>query len=720
MTNTTSITLENYRRACDANILDNQQNGLIPTMQIGVGTGHFDGSTNQQRKGGEHPEGICAGACMIKFQGGKVCEDESDDQNEPGPCAGALMRKAHRDRAGANITWAWTHKGVTIMLNENILIVHGDCTGTAGPMMALVKPVEIMVEYGVIVEVRDGRGQVAGSPAGLGGWLKQRLIEATTQLDQAVLVAAGKRGSKTCRHDPEKMRELVDSVIDSGRTRVISHWEEYAAMGKVLLEPVAPTWLADLGDETVPADIRDTISRLRSQGAESQLQVRRATKFVGRIDAFSRSNYEAMPQPTSSPRRLIRTSNGEVVEHPPAGKYGCLSYVWRQWEIDNVLPSILQLSRNAGIEWLWVDQLCIDQENETEKSIEVGRMGDYYSGAAITLALVPELEEASGLDELKRGDRMTIQDAIKLPNVAGTIARAAWSTRVWTFQEAVLSRNLCIVGTMQTVNAQVAAWRGSLGDHQHGFKWAELSGEITTNDFYTGNGFLKEVYVQWDGYGRGLSCQGGWRLFDIGDAWRLTSKRKCLDERDRVYGLLGCIKEGTSVRIDYTQGVKTLLQALIDANMGEVEILATNSICPYKGSCWAPKALADLSSHCFKIRLEEPSMWMKGENVGVMAHVVDRKVLQEILGNQMMDWATERMLIVEAKTQCGVVILSGQVTGEYLWHRERGLEMEIPRQQKQGLQWHEWSIGCGRKNGCGLRQSEDDKKDGEGGRKPCT
>lgn len=668
---------------------------------------------NQLREAEEHSEGLGVGARMMKSQSSKVCEDGIDGQDETDPFVGALMRKAHRDRAGENITWAWTPRGVTISLNENISIAHDNCASTEEPMMALTAPVEMVVEYGVIVRMRDGRGQLVGSPAGLGGWLKHRLTEAATQLDQAVLVEAERRGSATCEHHLEKMRELADKVVDSGRTRVISHWEEYAAMSRILLEPVAPLWVAPLQDRTAPADMGNRISHLRSQRARSHLQVMKATELARRIDAFSRSNFDAMPPTTSTPRRLIRTSDGKVVEQPPRCKYGCLSYVWGQWELDGILPIILQLARNARVEWLWVDQLCIDQNDENEKGVEVGRMGDYYSRAAITLALVPELEEVGGLGELRRGDRMTIQDAIKLPDIAPVIAMAAWSTRVWTFQEAVRSRNLCFVGKMQTVNARVAAWRGNLGRRQCDFRWAELSGGVTTNHVYTGNGFLKQVYVQWDGYARGLSCKGGWQLFDIGDAWRFTSSRRCLDERDRVYALLGCIKGGSSVRVDYTQGVETVLQTLIDAHMGEVEILATHSVSPVKDRCWAPKSITDLGSHCFKLRRKEPAMWMKGEKVGVMAHLVDREVLDEILGSAMVDWATEQMLIVDAKTPCGVVILSGRATGECLWHRDRGLDMEIPRWQKQGLEWNEWSIGCDRKDICHVQKFEGNDKDGQ-------
>jgi hypothetical protein len=56
------------------------------------------------------------------------------------------------------------------------------------------------------------------------------------------------------------------------------------------------------------------------------------------------------------------------------------------------------------------------------------------------------------------------------------------------------------------------------------------------------------------------------------------------------------------------------------------------------------------------------------------------------------------MLIVDTKTPCGVVILSGRATGEFLWHRYLGLAKEIPQSRKQSLQWNEWTIGGERQN----------------------
>jgi hypothetical protein len=91
------------------------------------------------------------------------------------------------------------------------------------------------------------------------------------------------------------------------------------------------------------------------------------------------------------------------------------------------------------------------------------------------------------------------------------------------------------------------------------------------------------------------------------------------------------------VRIDYNHGIETFLQVLIDAKMCEAELLATDSVSSVKNRCWAPKSINDLRSHCFKLRLEEQAIWTKGQKVGVMAQVVDKDMVQEILGNEIVD-----------------------------------------------------------------------------------
>jgi hypothetical protein len=105
--------------------------------------------------------------------------------------------------------------------------------------------------------------------------------------------------------------------------------------------------------------------------------------------------------------RLIRiledlSSDGciqcEVRHASTASTYVCLSYVWgepeegqwillndqRHWVRDN-LGLFLQCARlvtNVQREWLWIDALSIDQDNNTERSHQVQQMGQIYRNAA--------------------------------------------------------------------------------------------------------------------------------------------------------------------------------------------------------------------------------------------------------------------------------------------------------------------------------------------------
>ena len=49
---------------------------------------------------------------------------------------------------------------------------------------------------------------------------------------------------------------------------------------------------------------------------------------------------------------------------------------------------ILRNSHGLNIEYLWMDQLCIDQNNDKEKVHEVPKMRQYYGNSAVTLVAI--------------------------------------------------------------------------------------------------------------------------------------------------------------------------------------------------------------------------------------------------------------------------------------------------------------------------------------------
>ncbi|KAK0614426.1 heterokaryon incompatibility protein-domain-containing protein [Immersiella caudata] len=112
-----------------------------------------------------------------------------------------------------------------------------------------------------------------------------------------------------------------------------------------------------------------------------------------------------------------------------------------------------------GYRYLWVDSLCIVQDDDADMHSQLLRMDAIYINASLSIAAasgghadyglpgmsVPrkfeqQRERAQGLElavPLPRFDELNVGDRLK------------WNTRAWTFQEKVLSRRLLIFTDQQ-------------------------------------------------------------------------------------------------------------------------------------------------------------------------------------------------------------------------------------------------------------------------------
>ncbi|KAI8137935.1 hypothetical protein BJV82DRAFT_717783 [Fennellomyces sp. T-0311] len=93
---------------------------------------------------------------------------------------------------------------------------------------------------------------------------------------------------------------------------------------------------------------------------------------------------------------------------------------------------IQEICQDFGIQYLWYDQKCIDQDNPDEKRREIKQMHKIYSNAQCTVALIPEF-------------RITKGNSSNLANVEA-IATSEWSKRIWTLEEAIMSKRLLFIG----------------------------------------------------------------------------------------------------------------------------------------------------------------------------------------------------------------------------------------------------------------------------------
>ncbi|KAI4126331.1 MAG: hypothetical protein LQ338_003808 [Usnochroma carphineum] len=151
---------------------------------------------------------------------------------------------------------------------------------------------------------------------------------------------------------------------------------------------------------------------------------------------------------------------------------GSLSEAWSN--IPAVIQDAIELVRDLNVDdsekrlFLWVDQLCIVQDDPKDKAIQIQQMDQTYSRSIVTLIaaegshsdvpLTRRKCQSVSLDS-KRGGLPSSSQTIRniqgirllaaLPGPSDAINRSVWDTRAWTLQESELSHSAIIFGKDQ-------------------------------------------------------------------------------------------------------------------------------------------------------------------------------------------------------------------------------------------------------------------------------
>jgi hypothetical protein len=175
--------------------------------------------------------------------------------------------------------------------------------------------------------------------------------------------------------------------------------------------------------------------------------------------------------------RLVQTYKGQI------GAYAALSHCWgvdvaSQYRttlatLDDRLVGMplmdmprnfqdaIEVARILGLQYLWIDSICIIQDSPEDKLLEIGKMLSVYEEAYVTICATASKSSQDGF--LSR-DALLQQPVVVMPFypannsgrgeynmypdsghiVQGTwstdVGNSVWSQRGWTFQERVLSR----------------------------------------------------------------------------------------------------------------------------------------------------------------------------------------------------------------------------------------------------------------------------------------
>lgn len=156
-----------------------------------------------------------------------------------------------------------------------------------------------------------------------------------------------------------------------------------------------------------------------------------------------------------------------LIEDCDAGTpYVALSYVWGATgsacdvvrdeegkkklpcELPAVIQDSIEVVKALGYEYLWVDKFCIDQDSPDLKHDQIRQMDAVYRNAELTIISAAGFSERHGLPGVGNRSREH-QPVVRFNDCTAmwfprdphqSILRSHWSTRGWTFQEALLSR----------------------------------------------------------------------------------------------------------------------------------------------------------------------------------------------------------------------------------------------------------------------------------------
>ncbi|EGU74429.1 hypothetical protein FOPG_09890 [Fusarium oxysporum f. sp. conglutinans race 2 54008] len=178
-------------------------------------------------------------------------------------------------------------------------------------------------------------------------------------------------------------------------------------------------------------------------------------------------------KPLMGTLRVIDTVDNCVKEVDTPCDYICLSYVWgtgsqTQYttktrdqlskpgglgnaELPQTILDAIKVTKELCIRYIWIDALCITQDDKDDKARIISNMGTIYANAVLSIMASSNVNPTDGLPGvgIPRSQEQSIE---KLQGITLAVAfqdarqrysdieDRLWNTRAWTFQERVLSR----------------------------------------------------------------------------------------------------------------------------------------------------------------------------------------------------------------------------------------------------------------------------------------
>ncbi|KAF9872461.1 heterokaryon incompatibility [Colletotrichum karsti] len=318
----------------------------------------------------------------------------------------------------------------------------------------------------------------------------------------------------------------------------------------------------------------------------------------------------------------------ETLRMKTAPPYEALSYTWGNRKADspitinghsylirkNLHDALVALRQSHSSRTLWIDAICIDQSKDTERSHQVWQMKNIYRDASRVKVWLGNACEGSdrGMDFLRKIDNEVvikhfannndfrrlhqpllslIADPKHRPDLEATLdlLRRSWWTRIWTFQESVLGREVdCICGSKEVsissfskfsrfvlLCANFGVWHGPSLDASIALRMAKWVGSMR----------------------RAFKADGA---ISLQAALLASWNRASSDPKDKVIGLVGMVDWISDSVPEYGQSVeKIYAAAMFDllASSKSLGVLGFMSEMPEQRNPKLPSWVPDFEVH---------------------------------------------------------------------------------------------------------------------------
>ncbi|KAK0121897.1 hypothetical protein ONS95_010174 [Cadophora gregata] len=172
--------------------------------------------------------------------------------------------------------------------------------------------------------------------------------------------------------------------------------------------------------------------------------------------------------------RVIDVHAMKICSAPQGLSYCALSYLWGgismlktlkenfgrlsqdsgivEEELPLTIRDAIHFCRKIGWQYLWVDALCIIQDDEVNVASQISQMQSIYRFADFTIVAASGVDSNAGLPGIQTARKVSqhmekiqgLRLVTTLPPFEHIQETSRWSTRAWTFQESKLSRRLII------------------------------------------------------------------------------------------------------------------------------------------------------------------------------------------------------------------------------------------------------------------------------------